>query len=178
MAGWEKCTEFRNRLMMEGIKIDKIVAAGTGSFPILAQVDEPGMMLSPGTTTFHDARMTELFPEMALQPALAILTRVVSCNAPNRATLDVGHKSCAADQPAGDRLFFPTIPDAKEINQTEEHCVIESHRCNELSIGAPLIAIPKHACPTSAVHQYANVVAHGQIVDRWEIAARDRKLTI
>ena len=178
MAGWQRMTEFRNRLLMEGIKVNKVVAAGTGSFPILAQVEEPGLLLSPGTTTFHDSRMTELFPEMNFQPALGILTRVISCNAPDQVTLDVGHKACAADQPAGDRLQFPSCPDAVEIHQTEEHCVIESQRTGKLSIGTPLIAIPKHACPTSAVHAFATVISGGKVVGRWEIAARDRQLTI
>lgn len=178
MAGWKTCVQFRDRLLMEGIKINQIVAAGTGSFSILAELDEPGLLLSPGTTTLHDSRMTELFPEMAFQPGLAILSRVISCNSPNRVTLDVGHKSCAADQPAGDRLQFPDIPDAREIGQTEEHCVIESPACSNLSIGTAVIAIPKHACPTTAVHQSAAVIADGKLIDRWEIAARDRQITI
>lgn len=178
IAGWKRCLEFRDRLLVEGIKVNKIVAAGTGSFPILAEEDEPGLMLSPGTTILHDSRMTELFPEMQLQPALAILTRVISCNTPNRVTLDLGHKACAADQPTGDRLQFPDVPDAKELNQTEEHCVIESPNCDKLTIGTALIAIPKHACPTVAVHQSAAVVVDGKVIDRWEIAARDRQITI
>ena len=37
-------------------------------------------------------------------------------------------------------------------------------------------AMPTHVCPTCALHQFANVVANGAIVGRWEIVARDRVL--
>ena len=178
LAGWKRCVEFRDRLLLEGVQVERIVTAGTGSFPILAACEEPGLQLSPGTTTLHDASMTKLFPEMGFTPAVAVLTRVISCNTAHQVTLDVGHKSCAADQPAGDRLYFPAIPDAKEVSQTEEHCVIESSDCNQLGIGMPLIAIPKHACPTSAVHQHATIISQRAVVDTWQIAARDRFITI
>ena len=118
--------------------------------------------------------MAEMFPEMNFTPALAILTRVISNNLRGHLTLDVGHKSCAADQPAGRRLFFPELPDAVEKQHSEEHLVIETQRASEFSLGDHLIAIPRHACPVSAVHQSAHVVDGGDIVDQWQIAARDR----
>jgi len=76
------------------------------------------------------------------------------------------------------RTYFPDFPEAKEIGQTEEHCVIESSQSDQLAIGDPIIAIPKHACPTSAVHQSATIISDGKVTDTWEIAARDRFLTI
>ncbi len=178
LAGWNRLLSFRDQLLIAGVRVRRLVAGGTGSFPILADALEPGLQLSPGTTTFFDAEMAERFPEMNFIPALAILTRVVSCNREGQITLDVGHKSCAADQPAGRRLWFPTLPDAREIAQTEEHCVIATSQSRDLRPGDALIAIPRHACPTSAVHQFASIVDAGRIIERWEIVARDRRLTI
>lgn len=177
-VGWERLIRFRDQLLLSGLEVPRIVTAGTGSFPILAQHAEPNLELSPGTTTFFDDDMATRFPEMGFQPALAILTRVVSRNQPNHLTLDVGHKSCAADQPFGQRLAFPELQDAREVIHSEEHLVIETSHADRFALGDHLIAIPRHACPASAVHQFANVVENGQCVDRWDIIARDRVLTI
>ena len=178
LAGWNRFEKFRDQLIMNGIQVERIVAAGTGSFPILAEAAEPKLQLSPGTTTYYDSAMEEMFPELNFKSALGVLTRVVSANKKGALTLDIGHKSCAADQPAGNRLRFPTLTDAKELMQTEEHCVIETSHSDSFKPGDPLVAIPRHACPTSAVFQQAHVVSNGKIVDTWEIAARNRKLSI
>lgn len=177
-AGWKRLQQFHDQLLLSGITVNRIVAAGIGSFPVLAKAPEAKLQLSPGTTIYFDAEMEEKFPEMNYQSAALILTRVICTNQKGRLTLDVGHKSCAADMPAGNRLRFPNIPDAREINQTEEHCVIETSLANQFQVGSAIVAIPRHACPTSAVHQFANVVADGKIVDRWQITGRDRFLTV
>ncbi|MCH2177200.1 MAG: D-TA family PLP-dependent enzyme [Mariniblastus sp.] len=176
--GWNRFTLFRDQVLMNGIPIQRIVAAGSGSFPILAEKGEPQLQLSPGTTVLFDSELAEIFPEMPFIPAIGILTRVVSRNRWNEVTLDVGHKSCAADQPAGNRLRFPQFPNAKEINQTEEHLVISDPAVNELNLGDAIVALPRHACPTTAVHQFADVISNHERVAQWKIAARDRMLTI
>lgn len=178
LAGWQQLTRFRDQLQLTGLPIPRIVAAGTGSFPILAEVGEPDLELSPGTTTYFDSGYQERFPEMPFQPALGILTRIVSKPRSNTVTLDVGHKSCSADQPAGKRLTFPTLPDAIELAHTEEHLVVETRQACDLQVGDSLVAIPRHACPASAVHQFASVVESGRITAQWIIAARDRMLTV
>ena len=177
-AGWNQFIRFRDQLLLSGLEVPRIVAAGTGSFPILAEHGEPNLELSPGTTTFHDDDMATRFPEMSFRPALGILTRVISRNRANHLTLDVGHKSCAADQPFGHRLAFPELADAKEVIHSEEHLVIETSQADKFNLGDHLIAIPRHACPASAVHQFANVIEAGRLVERWNIIARDRVLTI
>ena len=177
-AGWEKFIRFRDQLLLNGLEVPRIVTAGTGSFPILAESGEPNLELSPGTTVFHDDDMVTRFPEMNFQPALGILTRVVSCNQSNHLTLDVGHKSCAADQPAGKRLAFPQLPDAEEVLHSEEHLVVKTAAADQFRLGDHLIAIPRHACPVSAVHQFANVIEKGELVERWETLARDRVISV
>ena len=178
LAGWDRFTRFRDQLQMSGIPIPQVVAAGTGSFPILAEAGEPNLQLSPGTTTYFDTGYAEQFPEMTFKPALGILTRVVSKTGGKNVTLDVGHKSCAADQPAGNRLSFPTIADAQEISQNEEHLVIETEQAANLQIGDAIVALPRHACPASAVHQQAHVVQNGAAGAIWQIASRDRILSV
>ncbi len=173
-AAWEPFTNLRNQILLSGFDVPAVVAAGTGSFPVLAEKGEPGLELSPGTTTYFDVGYQRTFPDLNLQPALGVLTRVISKRRAGHLTLDIGHKSVAADPPAGSRLFFPEIPDAKEVKHTEEHLVIATNRADEYQLGDTLVALPIHACPTSAAHDFANVISDGSVVDRWEIAARGR----
>lgn len=178
IAGWNRLERFRDQLLLNGLPVPRIVAGGTGSFPILAEMCEPGLELSPGTTIYHDAMMQELFPELRFQPALGILTRVVSCARPGFLTIDLGHKACAADVPAGRRLVFPKLPDAVEVLHSEEHLVIKSDYAKDFRLGDHLVAIPRHACPTSALFAFADVIACGVATERWQIAARNRQVTI
>jgi D-serine deaminase-like pyridoxal phosphate-dependent protein len=175
LLGWERLTGFRDRLLINGLPVPRVVTGGTGSFAILAETEEPGLELSPGTTTLFDADLAELFPELELKIAAAVLTRVVSLT-PTSLTLDVGHKSCGADQPAGHRLFFPGLPDAVETIHSEEHLVIKTSQANQFKPGDSLLAFPRHICPTVAVHQFATLVSGGQVVGEWKIDARDRRL--
>ena len=41
-----------------------------------------------------------------------------------------------------------------------------------------MFAIPRHICPSVALHKQVYVVSGGKVVDQWDIVARDRWLTI
>lgn len=168
----------RKELLAEGLPVPRIVAGGTGSFPIFAKIDDPSIELSPGTIVFHDAGYSEIFPDLPFAPAVLLLTRVISRPTPNRVTLDLGYKAVASDPPAGNRVYFPDLPDAKAVLQNEEHLVLETNRAGEFIPGDELYAIPRHVCPTSALHKQAFVVSGGKLTGRWEVTARDRWLSI
>ncbi|MDA0284840.1 MAG: hypothetical protein O3B86_15955 [Planctomycetota bacterium] len=107
-----------------------------------------------------------------------MLTRVISRPTPTRITLDIGYKAVASDPPAGERLIFPDLPEAELVLQNEEHLVLETSRAGEFEPGDELLAIPRHICPTSALHRAAYVVSGGEVVGQWVIASRDRWITI
>lgn len=177
-AVWDSVLEFRARLVERGFPVPRIVAGGTGSFPLYAEKEAPGLELSPGTCVFHDVGYGEMFPDLAFAPAALVLTRVISRPTAERITLDVGYKAVAADQPAGRRVRFPDLPDAKEVLHNEEHLVIETPEAGRFEPGDELLAIPRHICPTSALHREAYVIAEGRLHERWPVVARDRKLTV
>ena len=62
--------------------------------------------------------------------------------------------------------------------QNEEHLVIETSQADAYPVGRPLLALPGHICPTSALHRQAHVIADGKVVDEWTVAARDRMLGV
>lgn len=177
-AEWEKVIAFRDELARSGLTAPRIVCGGTGSFPIYATKSDPTIEVSPGTCVFNDAGYSETFPDLVFQPAVAVLTRVISRPGPDRVTLDLGYKAVASDPPAGKRLTLPDLPDAEQVLQNEEHLVLRTARAGEFKPGDELYAIPRHICPSIALHKQVYVVSGGRVVDRWDVIARDRWLTI
>lgn len=177
-AEFEKVVAFRDKLVAEGLPVPRLLCGGTGSFPIYADHEDPTIELCPGTCIFWDANYGANFPDLSFTPAEVLLTRVISRPTPDRVTVDLGYKAVASDPPAGRRAFFPELPEAEQVLQNEEHLVLKTPKAENYAPGDELIAIPWHVCPTSALHKAAYVVENGQVTEQWEVAARDRWLTI
>jgi D-serine deaminase-like pyridoxal phosphate-dependent protein len=177
-AQWQKVLAFRDDLLRDGLPVPRLIAGGTPTFPIYADKDDPAIELSPGTCVLNDAGYGTIFPDLQFVPAALLLTRVVSRPADDRMTVDLGYKAIASDPPAGKRVMFPDLPDAVAVLHNEEHLVLETSRARDFQPGDVLLAIPRHICPTSALHKEAYVIADGRLVDRWPVTARDRQLTI
>lgn len=177
-AEWRAVCDFRDDLVRNGLPVPRIIAGGTPTFPIYAEKDDPTIELSPGTCVLNDAGYGEMFPDLVFRPALLLLTRVISRPTADRVTVDLGYKAVASDPPAGKRVVFPDLPDAKHVLHNEEHLVLETPRAADYQPGDELLAIPRHVCPTSALHKEVYVVSHGRLVDSWPVTARDRRMTI
>ena len=165
----------REQLIDAGLEVPRVVAGGTPTFPVHAK--RAGVECSPGTCVFWDAGYATKLPDMDFQVAALLLTRVVSKPGTNRLCLDLGHKAVASEMPHP-RVQFPQLPDAKAVTHSEEHLVIETARAGDFAVGDALLGIPWHICPTVALHATAVVVRDGRAVERWEVAARARTLTI
>jgi D-serine deaminase-like pyridoxal phosphate-dependent protein len=177
-ADWKSVRAFRDRLVQAGLSVPRIVVGGTPTFPIHAANRDPAIEIAPGTCVLHDAGYGESYPEMKFTPAAVLLTRVVSRPAADRITLDLGTKAVATDPPMGRRLVVPELPEAKQVVHNEEHLVLETPRAQEFGPGDALMAIPRHICPTVALHKDVYVISEGRLVDRWPVTARDRFLTV
>jgi D-serine deaminase-like pyridoxal phosphate-dependent protein len=73
---------------------------------------------------------------------------------------------------------FLNLPDAPAVMQSEEHLVVETARASEFAVGDVLYGIPRHICPTVALHSFVTTVRAGQTVERWKVTARERQLTV
>jgi D-serine deaminase-like pyridoxal phosphate-dependent protein len=61
------------------------------------------------------------------------------------------------------------------VKHSEEHLVVESPEAASFALGTPLLAYPKHVCPTVALHAYATIVRNQQVTrETWRVTARDR----
>lgn len=179
VSEWDRVLQLRERLEEEGHTVPRIVAGGTGSFPIYASMhDVSGLECSPGTCVLHDAGYAQAFPDLTFQPAAVLLTRVVSRPSADRLTLDLGTKAVASDPPRGNRVYFPELPAATQVVHNEEHLVLQTDEADRYTPGDALQGIPIHICPTSALHKEMIVFNEGQVASRWQVVARDRHLTI
>jgi D-serine deaminase-like pyridoxal phosphate-dependent protein len=171
---WRIASELRDELEKNDLPVPRIVCGGTPTFSMFAEIEDPAIELSPGTIVLHDTGYGGNFPDLPFVPAAKLLTRVISRPAPDRITLDLGHKAVAADPPAGRRVFFPDLPDAKAVLHNEEHLVLETPLAARYQPGDALLAIPTHICPTCALHKEVYAVEGDEVVGTWKVASRDR----
>ncbi len=175
--GMTPALELRERLIADGYPIPRTVLGGTPTFAIHATSTVPGSECSPGTCTLHDHSYASNYPDLPFTPAAVLFTRVISRPRAGRITLDLGHKAVAAD-PVGARLVLPDLPAYTLAGQSEEHLVVETPDAANYSPGTHFLAIPTHVCPTVALHHRAYVVRDGEVVDEWDVTARNRILAV
>ncbi|MCI0377574.1 MAG: D-TA family PLP-dependent enzyme [Gemmataceae bacterium] len=171
--------DLRAALEKKGLPVPRIVAGGTPTFPVYAKLDIPGLECSPGTCVLNDNGYGSKFADLAeFTPAALLLTRVISRPTPKRITLDLGYKAVASDPPAGKRCILLNVPDYEPLLQNEEHFVIETPAAEQFAPGDIVYAMPTHICPTCAMHQQAYIVEDAKVTGTWQIASRDRILSV
>lgn len=165
----------RDELLASGLPVPLVVASGTPTFPILAE--QPGVEVGAGTTVLWDAGQPDLSPDLDFLNAAVLLVRVVSRPTPDRLCLDLGHKAVASEMPHP-RVRIFGLEDATFPMHSEEHLVVQTPRAAEFPVGTVLYAVPRHVCPTVALHAEVVVVEGGRALDRWPVTARGRRLSV
>lgn len=169
----------RQQVEAKGLPVPRVICGGTPTFTIWAKLDFPGLQCSPGTFVLYDHGYGSKYKDLAgLQPAAVVVSRLVSKPMPGRLTFDLGHKAIAADPPAGKRCVLLNLSEFTPVLQNEEHFAVDTPAADSWKIGDVIYAVPSHICPTVALHRRAVIVENNEVVDSWEIASRDRLLTI
>jgi D-serine deaminase-like pyridoxal phosphate-dependent protein len=174
-AAFAPVLALRRQLIAAGLPVPRLVAGGTPTFPIHARRTD--VECSPGTCVFWDAGYASRFADLPFLPAALVLTRVISKPGPNRLCLDLGHKAIAAEMPQP-RVQFLNLEDASPLIHSEEHLVVETPRSRDFNLGDCLYGVPRHICPTVALHSEAVVIERSKSAERWRVAARDHPLNI
>ncbi|NBV23392.1 MAG: D-TA family PLP-dependent enzyme [Proteobacteria bacterium] len=172
---WASVLTLRTDLQAAQLTVPNIVAGGTPTFPIHAK--RADVECSPGTCVLWDFGYGEKLPDMDFLPAAILLTRVISKPGENRLCLDLGHKAVAAENPHP-RVKFLNLPAAEAVMQSEEHLVVETAQAKEFAVGDVLYGVPRHICPTVALHSFVTTVRDGKADGRWQVTARERQLTV
>ncbi len=176
MSGaFDRIWQLESRLKDAGFPVPRIVASGTPTTPLMA--DRPGVELGAGTTVLWDFGQAETCPDMEYLASAVLLTRVISRPTANRMTLDLGHKAVASEMPHP-RVRLFGLEDAIPVMHSEEHLVLESPRADAFPVGTVVYGIPRHVCPTVALHSEVTVVRAHRAVETWPVVARARRITI
>jgi D-serine deaminase-like pyridoxal phosphate-dependent protein len=163
-------------MQRKGYPFPHIIAGGSPTFSIHAK--ESDRDCSPGTNIFWDRGYASICAEQNFEPAVHILTRVISLPNATRICLDLGHKAVASENEISKRVFFPSHPTLVPVGQSEEHLVMEAGEGHGFKPGDVLIGIPYHVCPTIALHESLYAIEDNQLIGEWKVLARKRKISI
>lgn len=173
---FEKVNRAVAKITEIGFPTPKIIACGSPTFNIHALNKQ--VYCSPGTTLLWDYGYHSILAEQHFDFAAVLLTRVISKPAKGLITIDLGYKAVASENELAKRIFFLNLEDYTIHSQSEEHLVIEVKEWNSIQIGDILFGIPYHVCPTVALYDEAFVIANNQLISKWDITARRRKINI
>lgn len=177
-AAFAPVNQLIGRIEAAGLGTPNVVVGGSPSFPVNAlrgTVD-----LSPGTFIFWDAGYAGICPELAFDFAAVVLTRILSKPSGKRICLDVGSKGVSPDNPVENRIRFLNLETQPTfISQSEEHLVVEVDNPADYAVGDVWYGVPYHVCPTVNLYQEALVVGgDGNVLESWDVVARNRKISI
>lgn len=156
-----------------------IIAGGSPAFPCYDKYEK--VYCSPGTLFVNDYGYECNLPDMKYQPAACILTRVISHPNKDIFTIDCGYKAIASDPKVLRGEIVGLSDKVDELFQSEEHWVFKMKPGYEQDIpkiGDTLYIVPTHICPTTALYPFVLVAEKGQIIDKWDVVARNRKISI
>ncbi len=176
--GYSRLLDVVAAVRAAGCQVEEVITSGTPAMP--HGLAYPGFQhagfvhrVSPGTVVYNDTTSLEQLSDVkGYRPAALVLTRVVSHPAPNRITVDAGHKAVSAD--AG----VPTCavlgrPDLTPLKPSEEHLPIEvAEGAPTPEIGEILYLIPRHVCPTVNNFDDALMVQRGVVTCIERVTAR------
>lgn len=151
-----------------------IIMGGSVTFSVYRNLP---VECSPGTFVFWDWSYENLMPEENFLYAALVVTRVISIVDDKTITIDLGHKSVAAENPLP-RVYFLNAPGLQPIGQSEEHMVLRITDNTTYSIGDILYAVPVHICPTVALYGKAIVIQENKAITNWKVIAREREINI
>ncbi len=152
----------------------ELISGGTPTFSV--HKERLNRICSPGTCVFSDWGYGERFKDQHFEPAVLLVTRVISKPAQGIVTVDMGHKSVASENPVDKRISFLNLKEYELLSQSEEHGVLKVDNWEEIKIGDVFFGVPYHICPTVNLHDGFTVIKDGMIEDFWEITARKRKI--
>jgi D-serine deaminase-like pyridoxal phosphate-dependent protein len=175
-AAFEMVQQAIAQIESAGWPVPDIIAGGSPTFT--ASALRKNCYCSPGTTLLWDWGYSLSVPELPVQWAALLLTRIISKPAPGYVTTDLGHKSVASENPIDKRVHFLNLENYTCIKQSEEHLVLEVANWDALEVGDVLYGVPYHVCPTVALYDTATIIRDQEWVEDWQVVARKRKITV
>lgn len=175
-TGLDRLAETVTEVEKAGIAVPVLTGGGTGTSPFDM---ERGLLteLQTGSYVFMDSRYSGIGWPGAnappFEPALHILTSVVSKPVPDRVIVDAGLKSASSDHGP------PVIADVEGRTYEfggDEHGIVRTADGGEVpwNVGDKLRLIPSHCDTTVNLYDQYMIVSDGDVVDVWPVDTRGR----
>lgn len=165
-------------LREDGFELKRISG---GSTPTAELADNSLLTeVRPGVYVFGDAQQFELGRCQWENIALSVATTVISrhegdAQNPRRIVVDAGSKILGSDRPAWATGFGRIMenPEAQISALSEHHATVLWPEDQPLpAYGDQLRVIPNHVCVAVNLVDQVSVVREGQLIERWDVAAR------
>lgn len=164
--------ETLNGLHRAGLGVDSVSGGGSGAFMEAADLPEL-TELRVGTYIFYDMRSVSRGWATLDQCAMTVAATVVSRPTTDRAILDSGSKTLAADHTEDGHGYVVEYPEARIYQLAEEHAFVDFSECAERPvIGERVHVIPVHTCVVTNLHNEIYGVRNGEVEVTWPVAAR------
>lgn len=164
--------ELLDGLHRSGIGVDSVSGGGTGAALMAHEVPEL-TELRVGTYVFNDWNTVTAGWADVEDCAMTVMATVVSRPGPDRAILDSGSKTLAADRVDEGHGFILQYPEAHIYRLNEEHAFVDLSACDERPIiGERVQIVPVHTCVVTNLHNQIFGMRGDTIEDVWEVAAR------
>jgi len=180
-AGYERLLQVVSEIGRSGTSVPEVITGGTPTLQCSLAFEgfRTGSFIhriSPGTVVYCDATSLSQLPKAyGYQPAVLVLTRVVSRPRAGIVTCDAGHKTVSAD--AG----VPTCvvvgrSELTPLSPSEEHLPMAAQAgAAGPQVGDALYLLPRHVCPTVNNFDCAMLVRNGEIESLEKVSARGRE---
>ncbi len=159
-------------LHQAGIGVDSVSGGGTGASLTAHEVPEL-TELRVGTYIFNDMNTVTHGWATVDECAMTVMATVVSRPTTDRAILDSGSKTIAADRLDSGHGLILEYPDAMIYKLNEEHAYVDLSACDDTPvIGERVHIVPVHTCVVTNLHNQIYGIRGDMIEDVWDVAAR------
>lgn len=164
--------EALDALHRAGIGVDSVSGGGLGASQHAHEVPEL-TELRVGTYVFNDWGSVQRGWAMLDDCAMTVMATVVSRPTTDRAILDSGSKTIAADRIDEGHGYIAEYPDAHIYQLSEEHAHVDISACAEKPvIGERVRVVPVHTCVVTNLHNEIYGVRGEEVEVVWPVAAR------
>ncbi len=166
LEGLEKLVGTRRLLEEEGIPVEVVTGAGTGTCEVVGHYD--GMTeVQPGSFLLMDTAYGAVRPEFGC--SLSVLCTVIS-RRPGWYVLDAGSKAISKD------FGMPIVKSRSQdavVKLSEEHTRVDTQD-GAVRVGDRVEVLTAHCCATMNLHRQCVAVRHGRVEAQWPIEASGR----
>lgn len=155
----------------------EVVSGGTSPSMFFSHLAEPITENRAGTYIFNDRNMVASGAVTWADCAMRIAVTVASTAVPGQIIIDGGSKTFSSDRCGAWEGFGRVVedPDLLLLKMNEEHGYTRLNGSKKKHfVGERLHLIPNHVCTAMNMHDEVWVHRKGEVVDRWEIAARGK----